>query len=112
MVRNKYARIDYPYLHYPFISMEIPDSTISTDSLYLPLFDALPGNSVLLKADAPTYTVLAVTAQYLKDTGIKKEDIIGRGIFEAFPANDADPNHTGESDLQASYRYEIRKMTK
>ncbi len=72
---------------------------------YTALFNALPGNSVLLKADAPTYTILAVTANYARDTGTKREALIGVGIFEAFPANNADPNHTGESDMYASYQY-------
>ncbi|MDB5197860.1 MAG: domain S-box protein [Flaviaesturariibacter sp.] len=78
---------------------------LATDALYAPLFDALGGNSVLLRADPPKYTILAATPQYLSDTGKRKEELLGKGIFEAFPANNADPDHTGESVLMASYAY-------
>jgi len=82
---------------------EFLNSAVDTDRLYVPLFEALPGNSVLVRADPPKYTILAATPQYLKATGVRKEDIIGKGVFEAFPANKTVPDYTGESDLRASY---------
>jgi PAS domain S-box-containing protein len=66
------------------------------------LFEALPGNCILLQNDAPRYTVLAATPEYLEVTGYKKDAIIGKGIFEVFPANANDPTDTGASDLRHS----------
>lgn len=69
---------------------------------YTSLFDAMPGSFILLKNDAPIYTILASTPEYLKQTGTTKEGIIGKGIFQAFPGNPNDPTDTGTDDLRAS----------
>ncbi|MDB5250462.1 MAG: domain S-box-containing protein [Segetibacter sp.] len=73
--------------------------------LYNALFDALPGNSILLAIDAPRFTILAATPQYLKETATTKESLIGKGAFEAFPTNTDDVNDTGERDMRASCNY-------
>lgn len=75
------------------------------------IFDAMPGNAVLVKTDAPTYTILTATPNLLKQTGRTKESIIGRGTFEAFPGNDTDAADTGESALKASYDYVVSQKT-
>jgi PAS domain S-box-containing protein len=59
----------------------------------------------LLAIDAPAFTILAATPQYLKDSNTTKETLIGRGIFEAFPSNTNDANDTGEHELSASCNY-------
>ena len=66
------------------------------------LFEALPGSCILLRNDAPRYTVLASSPEYLKQTGSTVETLIGKGIFEAFPGNPNDPTDTGTNDLKAS----------
>ena len=81
---------------------ELPNSAAGVADVYMALFDALPGNSLLLQIDAPKYTILAATAGYLKDTGTNKKDLIGQGIFEAFPSHPHDDANTGEKDLYAS----------
>ncbi|GEO12135.1 PAS domain-containing protein [Segetibacter aerophilus] len=77
-------------------------TSVSVDALYLAFFDALPGSSILLQNNPPTFTILAATAKYLKDTGSNKEHLIGKGIFEAFPANPNDSRDTGARDLKNS----------
>lgn len=67
------------------------------------LFGALSGNFVLIKADAPRFTILAATPNYLQQTGHSLETLIGKGVFEAFPENEAAPDNTGPSDIRASY---------
>ena len=74
-------------------------------SSYIRLFDAMPGSSLLLQANPPHYTVLAASPQHLKSTGMRKEDVIGKDFFVAFPANPTDVNDTGAKDLQASLEH-------
>ncbi|SHF14274.1 PAS domain S-box-containing protein [Cnuella takakiae] len=75
---------------------------------YLALFEALPGNNVLVKADLPKLTMLAATPTFLEQTESTKEAVIGKGVFEAFPVN-TDPNYTGGSELFNSYQHAILK---
>lgn len=84
-----------------FTSFQIPEL------YYLALFEALSGNNVLVKADAPKLTILAATPAYLKQTGYTKEAMIGKGVFEAFPVN-GDSEHTAGNELLASYQHVIR----
>ncbi|MGB8194725.1 MAG: PAS domain S-box protein [Chitinophagaceae bacterium] len=72
---------------------------------YSSLFEAMPGSCILLNNDAPIYTILASTPEYLSQTGTTKEGIVGKGIFEAFPGNPDDPTDTGTSDLRASLEH-------
>ena len=45
---------------------------------------------------------MAVSDAYLKATMTKREEIIGRGLFEIFPDNPDDPAATGASNLRSS----------
>jgi signal transduction histidine kinase len=66
------------------------------------LFARSPGLYMVLAPDAPRFTVLASTDQHLAATHTKREQIIGKGLFEVFPENPEDPNATGSSDLRSS----------
>src|SRR5689334_21565501 len=48
------------------------------------LFAALPGNYVLLAADAD-FTMLAVTDAHLAAIGGRREDTVGRPLFDTVP---------------------------
>lgn len=50
------------------------------------IFDASPLPSLLILADEPRFTLVTANPAYLKVTNSKKEDLIGKGLFEAFPA--------------------------
>jgi signal transduction histidine kinase/CheY-like chemotaxis protein len=63
------------------------------------LFEAGPGLLLLL---APDLTIVAVSDAYLRATKSVREQIVGRGLFEAFPDNPRDPAATGVSNLRAS----------
>ena len=80
-------------------------STIDAAASYIHLFNAMPGNCILLRTDAPRYTVVAATPAYSTLTGVRKEDLLGRGLFEVFPSNPNDPNDTGSKSLNASLAY-------
>jgi signal transduction histidine kinase len=66
---------------------------------YRALFEASPG---LYLALTPDLTIVAVTDAYLAATMTRRDDILGRGIFEVFPDNPDDPQATGVANLRAS----------
>jgi len=72
----------------------------------------------------PDFNIVAVSDAYLRATLTKREEILGRGIFEVFPDNPNDPSASGVrnlrtslervlqgkvSDTMAVQRYDIRK---
>lgn len=61
------------------------------EDLFRILFERSPG-SILVKADAPQFTILAVSDAYLKVTSVTREEILGRGFFEVFPDNNDNPD--------------------
>lgn len=63
------------------------------------LFESAPGLYIVL---APDFTVVAVSDAYLRATMTKREEILGRGMFEVFPDNPDDPTATGVSNLRTS----------
>ena len=69
------------------------------------LFEAAPGLYLVLGADTPRFTIVAVSDAYLRATLTTRDGpggIVGRGLFEVFPDPPADPNATGERNLRAS----------
>jgi len=64
------------------------------------LFDALPGLFLIL---TPDLKIVAASDAYLGATMTRREDLIGRGVFEVFPDNPADQSATGVSHLRASF---------
>ena len=64
------------------------------------LFQATPHPYLVLAAD-PSYAILAVNDAYLAATGIRREVVLGQGLFEVFPDNPQDPGN-GVSDLHCS----------
>lgn len=63
------------------------------------LFESLPGPYLVL---APDLKIVAVSDAYLRATMTTRDGILGRGLFEVFPANPDDPAATGVSNLRAS----------
>jgi hypothetical protein len=55
------------------------------------LFDAIPGNNLLIKVEPPRFTILSATKEYTLVAGKPKEAIIERDVFDAFPSNPDDP---------------------
>ena len=63
------------------------------------LFEAAPNLYLVL---TPDLKIVAVSETYLRATMTKREEILGRGIFEIFPDNPDDPIATGVRNLQTS----------
>ncbi len=76
--------------------------------IYASLIEALPGKSILVKPDSPKFTILAATPEYISYTGYANKQLIGKGVFEAFPGNYLDPENNGEQQLRASFEYVIK----
>jgi len=65
------------------------------------LFEESPDVLLVLLPDAPRYTMVAATGARWRATHTTP-DTLGRGLFEVFPDNPADPTATGTSNLRAS----------
>jgi signal transduction histidine kinase/ActR/RegA family two-component response regulator len=63
------------------------------------LFESAPGLYLVL---SPDLTIVAVTDAYLRATLTKREEILGRRLFDVFPDNPDDVGATGVSNLSAS----------
>lgn len=69
---------------------------------YEALFNAAPAPYLVLAADPPKFTIIAVTDAYLAATVTERGPILGRGLFEVFPDNPDDPKADGVRNLRAS----------
>jgi len=63
------------------------------------LFQSAPGCYLVLR---PDLTIVAASDAYLRATMTGRDDIVGRGLFDAFPDNPDDPGATGARNLRAS----------
>ena len=69
---------------------------------YQTLFNAAPAPYLVLTPDLRQFTIIAVTDAYLAATMTRREEVIGRRLFEVFPDNPDDPKADGVRNLQAS----------
>ncbi|MGE0395273.1 MAG: PAS domain S-box protein [Kofleriaceae bacterium] len=65
------------------------------------MFRAAPGLYLVLAPD-PARTILDASDAYLHATMTKREEIVGRGLFDVFPDNPDDPAATGTRNLAES----------
>ncbi len=72
---------------------------------YRALFEAAPGLYLVLD---PSFIIVAASDAYLRATMTSRDGIIGRGIFDVFPDNPADPAATGARNLRASLQRVLR----
>jgi signal transduction histidine kinase len=72
-----------------------------TDPVFQRLFEKAPGLYLVLN---PELTIVAVSDNYMKATMTKREEILGRGLFDVFPDNPDDLDATGVSNLSASLK--------
>jgi signal transduction histidine kinase/ActR/RegA family two-component response regulator/HPt (histidine-containing phosphotransfer) domain-containing protein len=63
------------------------------------LFESVPGLYLVL---TPDLAIAAASDAYLRATLTKREQIVGRDLFEVFPDNPDDPAATGTHNLRAS----------
>jgi len=75
---------------------------------FLSVFNSSPDNYLLLKPDAPRFTIIASTDSYNRVTNSERNEITGLGIFEAFTDNPANAKATGVKNLRASLFYVLQ----
>jgi PAS domain S-box-containing protein len=63
------------------------------------LFESAPDCYLVLD---PELVIVAVSDAYLRATMTRREEIVGRGLFEVFPDNPDDLQATGVGNLRAS----------
>jgi PAS domain S-box-containing protein len=72
------------------------------------VFESAPDAYLLLAPDPPHFTMVAANEARLRATLTRREDVIGRPLFEVFPDNPDDPAATGVRNLLASLDEVIR----
>jgi signal transduction histidine kinase/CheY-like chemotaxis protein len=70
------------------------------------LFEAAPGLYLVLD---PELRIAAVSDAYLAATMTKRDEIVGRGIFDVFPDNPDDPAATGVGNLRSSLQRVLQR---
>ncbi|MEV0637613.1 SpoIIE family protein phosphatase [Streptomyces sp. NPDC050619] len=68
---------------------------------YAAVFQALPGMVALL---TPELVFADMNEEFLRGAGRKRDQVIGRRLFDVFPDNPNDPAATGMRNLEASLR--------
>ncbi|MEU2422194.1 SpoIIE family protein phosphatase [Streptomyces sp. NPDC007851] len=68
---------------------------------YATVFQNLPGMVALL---TPDLVYAEVNAEFLRMTGRRREDVVGRYLFDVFPDNPDDSTATGMRNLECSLR--------
>ena len=72
------------------------------------LFQSAPGLYLVLTRDL---NIVAVSDAYIRATMTKREEILGRRIFDVFPDNPDDPSATGVRNLRTSLQRVIQDKT-
>lgn len=80
-----------------------PDNDLLYSSKEFYTFFQHSPRSLVLKADAPRFTILAVSDTYLNLVHRNRAEILGKGLFEAFPGSAGDP-----SEMNSVYSSFIR----
>jgi PAS domain S-box-containing protein len=74
-----------------------------SEERYQALFAASPAPFLILDPDAPRFTIIEVNSSYLAATMRTRDEVIGRGVFEAFPDNPATKGDASVRTLRASF---------
>lgn len=83
-----------------FASITMTTSATTLDNPdFRMLFESVPDLYLILN---PALSIVAVSDAYTHATLTRREDILGKGIFEVFPDNPDDPSAEGVRNLRAS----------
>ncbi len=76
------------------------------------VFDSVPGNLLVVGVDEPRFTIVAATDCYLQTVGKERDEILGLGVFEAFPEMRETEHATNLGKLRDSFRRVIATRKK
>jgi signal transduction histidine kinase len=88
----------------PITAITLPDFRL--------VFESIPGPTLVLLPDDPTFTIVAVSNIYLENTVTTREQLLGRGLFEVLPNLQDDSNATAVGELRASLRRVLVNKTR
>jgi PAS domain S-box-containing protein len=71
-------------------------------------FEHIPGIVMVLLPDPPLYTIVDATDAVMNTVGIPRDQIIGKGMFIAFPGNTGTDGDGGQQNLRASLDTVVR----
>ena len=63
---------------------------------------ALPGNFIVMLPDAPTYTIVAMSAELLRQTDREADQVVGQSVFVAYPENEAEVANNGPAQMRTA----------
>ncbi len=66
-------------------------------------FERAPNALLVVLPNSPAFTILAVSDEYERVSGVKREELFGRDLFDVFPDNPHDPAATGVHNLRESF---------
>jgi len=66
---------------------------------------------MILLADTPFYTIVAVSNDFVSTSGRRREEVIGSSHFTIFPENPADTASSGVHSLRNSFEYILQHKT-
>ena len=81
---------------------------VDAAALYNLLFESAPDLYLVLD---PDLNIVAVSNAYLRATHVKRQAILGRGVFDVFPDNPNDLSANGVSNLRASLTRALQTKT-
>ena len=85
--------------------------TLSTPSLVetsdFKFLEARPGITMILLANTPIYTIVAVSNDFVTTSGRSRAEVIGKSHFEIFPENPSGPS-SGVHSLKDSFDYIVQ----
>jgi PAS domain S-box-containing protein len=71
------------------------------------LFESAPTALLVVLPDEPKFTIIAASNAYQKVSGVKRESLLGHGVFEVFPDNPDDLQASGVRNVRASFERTI-----
>ncbi|HLP13018.1 MAG TPA: ATP-binding protein [Flavobacteriales bacterium] len=77
-------------------------TSFSEEISFRQLFESAPGLFLVLAPNPPEFTIVAVSNAYLEATMTKRNEIVGRGLFQVFPDNPDDKKADGTLNLRRS----------
>ena len=78
-----------------------------SDSSFHALFESAPDLYLVL---TPDLVIAETTNAYANATMTRREEIVGKGIFEVFPDNPEDPSAEGVRNLRASLHRVVKTL--
>ncbi|GAB3162812.1 ATP-binding protein [Telluribacter humicola] len=72
------------------------------------IFEATRGMRFLFQPSPPHFFIVAVTQDMCEYVNMSKEELIGKDVFEVFPANPNDEKDSGQKDIRTSLEYVLR----